>query len=530
MPIDPSIIAGIRPAPIQNPLEAISTIAQLQGIREQTEARRLAAEKARQQAMDDAAIRRVMTEAGGDWEKALPQLRTIAPSAAAKLETDIAETRNKTLEGLKTRHDLAIKQLGIGAQILETVNDQQSLDVALPMIATMSPEIAQQLGPTYDPARVAQFRQIGLTQKDLYERKQDAVKLLTEGKATEAMGTWLSTINPADPQAATQWDQAKAGARAMGVPAAVLAQFGDFSPEAPARAGQLAIAPAKRAELAGQAEARGQTAAGQAQTAAHQAVVEQQGAQRIAIARQRLAQGGGTSTDKQDVEAIADAIISGDQPPTLTGLYRYAAPIRGELARRGYDLATAQTDWTAAQRHFATLNGAQQTRLRQAVDTATHSLEVIDTLAGKWKGGKYPLLNRANLALAKGGAYGSDVATVANQLDAQIADVTSELANAYMGGNSPTDHALQLAAKNLSADWDEKVLKDMVKLARTNLQIRANAIKNTGVIGASAQNPYAPPPPPPSPNGAKAPAKVGERRTINGQLAEWDGTGWKAVR
>src|SRR4030095_2388369 len=339
MPLDPSIIAGGRPAPIQSPLEAISTIAQLQGIREQTEARRLAAEKARQQAMDDAAIRRVMTEAGGDWEKALPQLRTIAPSAAAKLETDIAETRNKTLEGLKTRHDLAIKQLGIGAQILETVNDQQSLDVALPMIATMSPEIAQQLGPTYDPARVAQFRQIGLTQKDLYERKQDAVKLLTEGKATEAMGTWLSTINPADPQAATQWDQAKAGARAMGVPAAVLAQFGDFSPEAPARAGQLAIAPAKRAELAGQAEARGQTAAHQAEqeavarqqlgiSAGHLAVARGQ----LDVARQRLAKGTGT---EQDRDALMQAVVDNpglwDQiPPTERG------KIAGELNARGF--------------------------------------------------------------------------------------------------------------------------------------------------------------------------------------------------
>jgi len=199
-----------------------------------------------------------------------------------------------------------------------------------------------------------------------------------------------------------------------------------------------------------------------------------------------------------NAEAIADAIISGDQPPDLKGMYRYGPEVRAILAKKGYNLTTASIDWQAAQKHFATLNGAQQTRLRQAVDTAIHSLDVIDDLSAKWKGGRFPLLNRANLALAKNGIYGAEVQSVAQQLEAQISDLTSELGNAYMGGNSPTDHALQLAAKNLSADWSQQVLKDMTNLARTNLQIRQNAIQNIGAIGASPQNPYAPPPPPSS--------------------------------
>jgi hypothetical protein len=68
-----------------------------------------------------------------------------------------------------------------------------------------------------------------------------------------------------------------------------------------------------------------------------------------------------------DVKDIADAIESGDQPPTLTGLYRNAAPVRAELARRGVPVARMETDWKATQRYMATLNGPQQVRLRQAI-------------------------------------------------------------------------------------------------------------------------------------------------------------------
>lgn len=201
---------------------------------------------------------------------------------------------------------------------------------------------------------------------------------------------------------------------------------------------------------------------------------------------------GTNALEGDDVNAIADAIIAGEQPPTLTGLYRNAAPVRAALARKGYDLATATTDWQATQKHVATLNGAQQTRLNQAINALPELLDSVDTLASQWKGGRFPILNKANLALAKGGAYGADVAAVARQLDTQIADVTADLGNVYMGGNSPTDFALGLASKALSAEWDEQTLHKMVALAKKNVTIRRNSITNTGVQGASPTNRYAP--------------------------------------
>ena len=199
--------------------------------------------------------------------------------------------------------------------------------------------------------------------------------------------------------------------------------------------------------------------------------------------------------DAGDATDIADAIIRGEQPPSTQGLYRFAAPVRAALAKKGYDLTKANLDWTATQKHLATLNGAQQTRLRQAIGTATESLGVIEDLAKQWDGGKFPLLNKASLALAKNGVLGPAAQQIATNLDAQITDVVSELANAYMGGNSPTDHALALAQKNLSANWTKDQLLSAVKLARTNLQIRQNSIQNATAIlstGAAGTPPAAP--------------------------------------
>lgn len=206
----------------------------------------------------------------------------------------------------------------------------------------------------------------------------------------------------------------------------------------------------------------------------------------------------GQPTDVQDTIA---GMMDGSIPPQLPGRAskEYVA-LLAEAKRRGYNLSAAVTDWNATQKHIATLNGAQQLRLNQSINSLPDMLDSVDALASKWKGGKFPILNKANLALAKGGAYGSDAASIANQLDAQIADVTADLGNVYMGGNSPTDHALGLAGKSLQGEWDEKVLHDMVKLARQNVTIRRNSIANTGVAGASDNNPYVP--------GGGAPAAV----------------------
>ncbi len=198
-----------------------------------------------------------------------------------------------------------------------------------------------------------------------------------------------------------------------------------------------------------------------------------------------------------DPEAIAEGIRSGTMPPDIAQYGRVASgAIASKLAKSGYNHAQALTDWKATQKYFASANSTQQLRLRQAAQTAYGSLDVIDQLADQWKALKFPgqklvPLNRASLAMAKQGLYGEQAAEAARQLEGQITDVVSELGQVYMGGGTPTDRALELAKKNLSADWSDATLKKMTDLARTNLRIRLNSIDTIGVVGTSATNPYA---------------------------------------
>src|SRR5262245_2947510 len=199
--------------------------------------------------------------------------------------------------------------------------------------------------------------------------------------------------------------------------------------------------------------------------------------------------GGGGALNEDRLANIKEApqgVIDGTLPPQRPG--RTSADYRATLAeahRQGYDLVTAVQDWTATAKYLQTLNGAQQTRLRQAADTAYHSLDIIDDLAKQWDAGRFPILNKANLAAAVNGAYGTQANKIATLLQAQIGDLTSELGNVYMGGNSPTDHALELAAKNLSGDWSKDVLLDATALARMNLRIRLNSMNTLPPAGLS---------------------------------------------
>ena len=192
---------------------------------------------------------------------------------------------------------------------------------------------------------------------------------------------------------------------------------------------------------------------------------------------------------RDDAKDIADAIQNGEQPPTLQGLYRNGAPVRAELARRGVNLAKMEVDWKATQRFLNTLNGPQQLRLQQAVSALPPMLDKIQGLYDEWKRvgttSGIRIFNKASLEAAK--QLPGRAGAVAQALDTQIADLTSEMGQVYMGGNSPTDHSLGLAAKNLSGDWNDETFTEGIKQARDNVKIRKNSIENSYPEGVSGQ-------------------------------------------
>jgi hypothetical protein len=195
---------------------------------------------------------------------------------------------------------------------------------------------------------------------------------------------------------------------------------------------------------------------------------------------------------------IAGAIFRGEQPPDVGGfgMARYAGQVRAILAEDNYNLTNATLDWKATQKHLQTLNGAQQVRLRQATQFAYDSLDLVEQYANEWDAGGFPILNKVNLKLALNGVYGTKANQIAQKLDTQISDLTSELGTVYKGGNSSTDESLKLAAKNLNSSWSRDVLISNINLCRTNLRIRQNSMKLTGpagIIGDPSTKPSADP-------------------------------------
>jgi hypothetical protein len=230
--------------------------------------------------------------------------------------------------------------------------------------------------------------------------------------------------------------------------------------------------------------------------------------------------GGGQS----DVKETVAGMIDGTLPPVLPGraTKEYNA-IMAESHRQKFDLAKAAQDWQATTKYLGTLNGQQQTRLRQAVEQVQESVPLVRSLVTEWDSTGIPALSSANLKAAKAGAYGNKAQSLANRLDAQIADMTSELGTVYKGGNSSTDESLKLAAKNLQSDWSKQAALDALVQIEQNIKYRKNSMKLGPVTDGN--NRYAPDLGAPQTSGPK----VGERRNFNGKIGEWDGKGWKAV-
>lgn len=203
-----------------------------------------------------------------------------------------------------------------------------------------------------------------------------------------------------------------------------------------------------------------------------------------------------------DVSDIAHGVMSGQLPPDLKEYgYRDRSAIAAELKRQGFDLTKATQDWTATQKYLATLNGSQQTRLRQAVESTKGYLSQVEDIYNQWQKvgptSGWKAFNKGSLAVAK--QLPGEAGNLAHRLDARIADLTSDLGTVYKGGNSSTDESLKLAAKNLEGDWNEKTFKDAIADIRNSIVIRENSLKlpsagtNAGTYTPNSEQAPAPP-------------------------------------
>jgi hypothetical protein len=197
----------------------------------------------------------------------------------------------------------------------------------------------------------------------------------------------------------------------------------------------------------------------------------------------------------EKAKTVGDKVMSGKIPPDVAvgmGGAPFKIELTNYLAEKDFDLKQATLDWKAEIKYIQTLNGPQQTRIRQNIAFAYTTLDKIEELNKKWERSEFPPLNKAILGTAKSGALGKEARDIATQLETQIADLTGDLGQIYMGGNSPTDHSLELAAKNLNGEWAEGQLEGNIELVRYNLGLRTQSLK-VGASGLSTEKKITPP-------------------------------------
>jgi hypothetical protein len=246
---------------------------------------------------------------------------------------------------------------------------------------------------------------------------------------------------------------------------------------------------------------------------------EQTERERSNLAREKLLaskpSGGGSGAflPTEDLDAIAEAIARGDLPPALTPYRSNAAGIAARLARRGIDASELTLNFEAEKKAISSLNSTQQVRLRQTMTTLDHSLEKLEEVYARWQkvgpASGFRKFNKAALTAAQ--QVGGEAGATAQELVTLINDMVAETANVYMGGNSPTDHALKLAGENLKAEWNEATFTRLLELMRTQLKFRRQAMDEIRASGTRGENPYSVPDmpnlgvhpvPPPGPAGA----------------------------
>jgi hypothetical protein len=182
---------------------------------------------------------------------------------------------------------------------------------------------------------------------------------------------------------------------------------------------------------------------------------------------------------------------AGTLPPQLPGRASkdYTA-IMAEANRQGFDLAKANEDWVATQKHLSTMNGQQQERLRQAISFTKESLPLVRQLITQWDSAGYPVLSKAALDAAAAGAGTKEQQSLAVRLKGQIADLTSELGTVYKGGNSSTDESLKLAGENLSGSWSKQAALDAIDQIDKNIGFRENSMRNSRAVTSGGDNAY----------------------------------------
>lgn len=211
-----------------------------------------------------------------------------------------------------------------------------------------------------------------------------------------------------------------------------------------------------------------------------------QGDRRLDLGRERADESKGQAQD------IVDAMKRGDQPPTMTGLYRLAPEVRALAAKQGVDLAKMQQEWSRAQKQILSLNGPQMVRYQGLVNSVVNTIDEVKRLSQEMDNSGIPLLNHAKMvAYAQTQGNTPEGQLVARYL-AGINTLKEEFANLAQGGYAPTEAAWGLANQQINGDYGVKQLDASLSEVQRLIRYRLEGIPGISTLGTEAPNRYVP--------------------------------------
>ena len=196
------------------------------------------------------------------------------------------------------------------------------------------------------------------------------------------------------------------------------------------------------------------------------------------------------ATPPEVIDRIADGIISGNQPPSLTGLYGNSAPVRAALEDRGFNLSKAQTEWKQAERQIAALNGPQMQRFVGLANSVDLTIDEVRELSEELQNSGIPALNRLQMnAYMKARGNTPEGQLVARYIGA-VNTLKEEFANLAQGGYAPTEAVWKLANEQINGDYGVKQLGASLSEIQRLIRYRVQAIPGLGTVGPASANRY----------------------------------------
>ena len=194
MPLDARIPLGATVAQIPNPLETIGNALKLKRQKADDEAAIAERERKTKEEADERDLFQKHKKADGtpDYDTIINRLSPLHPERAMALRNTLADARTKAANARRSELLTESTRVDMAANALKAVKTPEQYAAALRLVHEADPEMAAALGDTYDPVKVQQAVDAGMSLSEYNTQHAKAIDLALSGKVDAAVGRVLS--------------------------------------------------------------------------------------------------------------------------------------------------------------------------------------------------------------------------------------------------------------------------------------------------------------------------------------------------